>query len=37
MDGTIEGGWLYVLPVYIVTWTVLAGYGISLILRGRQS
>lgn len=37
MDGVIEGGWQYVWPVYLVTWTVLAGYGISLILRGRQS
>lgn len=37
MTGMIQGGWEYVIAVYVVTWLTLGGYLLSLILRGRDS
>lgn len=31
--GRIQGGWPYVVASYVLTWTVLLGYGVSLWLR----
>ena len=38
MNGTIEGGWAYVVAAYGITWAVWALYALSLWLRtrGRQ-
>lgn len=36
-EGMIQGGWEYVWTVFIVTWAVLIGYGISLYIRGRTT
>ena len=35
MTGEIVGGWGYVWTVYLVTWSALGLYGVSLFLRGR--
>lgn len=36
MTGMIEGNWSYVWAAYIITWLVLGGYGLSLVLRSRN-
>jgi CcmD family protein len=35
MNGLIEGGWIYIYGAYGVTWVLLSGYTISLIVRSR--
>jgi len=35
--GAIEGGWSYVIAAYVVTWILLGGYALSLLLRTRNS
>ncbi len=36
MNGTIEGGWGYVMAAYGITWFAWAGYALSLWLRNRK-
>ncbi|MCB9794073.1 MAG: CcmD family protein [Alphaproteobacteria bacterium] len=35
MTGMVQGGWEYVIIVYVATWLTLGSYFVSLILRGR--
>jgi len=32
-DGILDGGWTYIWAAYGVTWTFLAGYAVSLLIR----
>lgn len=34
-SGVIEGGWAYIWGAYSVTWVLLLGYALSLVLRSR--
>ena len=33
MEGVIEGGWVWVLPVYLITWATWVAYAATLWLR----
>ena len=35
--GAIEGGWSYVIAAYAVTWIMLGGYAVSLVVRARSN
>lgn len=37
MDGMIDGGWGFVWAAYGITWAVLLGYLVTLVLPGRLS
>lgn len=37
MIGSISGGWAYVYGAYAVTWIVLGGYALSLMIRRPQA
>lgn len=37
MTGTIDGGWVWVIAAYSLTWTVWTLYALSLWLRARRS
>jgi hypothetical protein len=36
MNGTVQGGWPYVIAAYGVTWATWAAYAAWLWLRGRR-
>lgn len=35
--GVIDGGWPYIWGAYSVTWALLAGYVVTLVIRGALS
>lgn len=35
MEGTVQGGWEFVVAAYVVTGVVLVGYAVSVFLRFR--
>lgn len=37
IGGSISGGWGFVWAVYGISWGVLLGYGLSLLLRSRTT
>lgn len=37
MNGTIEGGWGYVIAVYGISWGVLLGYALTLLFQSRSA
>jgi len=37
MNGTIEGGWGYVIAVYGISWGVLLGYAVVLLFQSRSA
>ena len=37
MDGTLEGGWEYVIAVYVISAIVYIGYAYSVLRRDRAS
>ena len=37
MNGTVTNEWPYVVASYAITWIVLLGYSIRLVLKARRS
>lgn len=35
-SGMVSGGWTYVTASYVLTWTLLTGYAVSLWWRSRR-